>query len=653
MRPSTVELSYKKKLLCLRQNLQTSVLQWRDRKAGGSLKKELDTIVLQLEDIRKQKIERKNQFAEVLHQIRNISNEFWGDSEGNLYKAILDETDLSVRRLEELRKQLLKLQNQKSNRLKKVSDHLNTLNSLCSVLGMDLRHIAGEIHPSFNDSKGTKDVSNQTIENLAAAVQNLKEVKIQRTQRLQNLASALLEMWHLMDTPTEDQLMFLNITRKIAASEPEITEPNLLSVNLLNNVEAEVSRLEQLKLSKMKELVMKKKVELEQICSQMHMVTEAVNAMEYSVEAMESGAVDPMYLLEQIELQIARVKEEALSRKEILEKVEKWLVACQEESWLEEYNRDENRYNGGRGAHLTLKRAEKARALVNKIPAMVEVLTSKTKAWEEQRGNKFLYDGGRLLSMLEQHSILRQEKEQDMQRQKDLKRVHGQRIAEQEALYGSKPSPSKSGKKASGTPRGVVTNRKFSLGGAMLPNPKPEKSASRLHPSKKGDFLNQKSSLSHQQHSGWRTSQIPAYSVKKHSSFAANAPENESLMVRKPLSPVSPLVLSKGNRDNSLEDQKTTRTSSSQKTFPHNESLLGTPSKRIAGCDEENRTPKTMPIPMPTTPSSVSIPMITATTPATQCLSLGAIMLENNDQPIEYSFEEVRVGFILPKTSCH
>lgn len=50
-----------------------------------------------------------------------------------------------------------------------------------------------------------------------------------------------------------------------------------------------MSRLEQLKLSKMKELVMKKKVELEQICSQMHMVTEAVNAMEYSVEAMESS----------------------------------------------------------------------------------------------------------------------------------------------------------------------------------------------------------------------------------------------------------------------------------------------------------------------------------------------------------------------------
>lgn len=33
------------------------------------------------------------------------------------------------------------------------------------------------------------------------------------------------------------------------------------------------------------------------------------------------------------------MKEEALSRKELLEKVEKWLAACEEESWLEEYNR--------------------------------------------------------------------------------------------------------------------------------------------------------------------------------------------------------------------------------------------------------------------------------------------------------------------------
>ena len=51
------------------------------------------------------------------------------------------------------------------------------------------------------------------------------------------------------------------------------------------------------------------------------------------------GTIDPSCVLEQVEVQIAKVKEEAFNRKEILEKVEKWLAACEKESWLEEYNR--------------------------------------------------------------------------------------------------------------------------------------------------------------------------------------------------------------------------------------------------------------------------------------------------------------------------
>ncbi|KAH8500672.1 hypothetical protein H0E87_015775 [Populus deltoides] len=104
--------------------------------------------------------------------------------------------------------------------------------------------------------------------------------------------------------------------------------------------------------------------------------------------------MDLTSILEQIELQIANVKEEYFSRKEILEK----------ESWLEGYNRDDNRYNVGRDAHLTLKRAEKARNLVNKMP---EALASKTMTWKSERGTEFLYDGIRLLSMLKEYTILR------------------------------------------------------------------------------------------------------------------------------------------------------------------------------------------------------------------------------------------------------
>ncbi|RWW08244.1 hypothetical protein BHE74_00006194 [Ensete ventricosum] len=75
-------------------------------------------------------------------------------------------------------------------------------------------------------------------------------------------------------------------------------------------------------------------------------------------------ATDASLVLEHMEAQLSTAKEEAFSRKDILERVEKWLAACEEETWLEDYNRDENRYSAGRGAHLTLKRAEKARALL-------------------------------------------------------------------------------------------------------------------------------------------------------------------------------------------------------------------------------------------------------------------------------------------------
>lgn len=44
-------------------------------------------------------------------------------------------------------------------------------------------------------------------------------------------------------------------------------------------------------------------------------------------------------MLEQMELQISNAKEEAFSRKDVLERLEKWKAACEEECWLEEYSR--------------------------------------------------------------------------------------------------------------------------------------------------------------------------------------------------------------------------------------------------------------------------------------------------------------------------
>lgn len=632
---------------------------------AGSLKEELRKIIPQLEEMRKRKSDRRNQFLEVLDQIREIANEIHGSTEHISSKTIVDESDLSLRKLEELHRQLHALQTEKSDRLKQVQDHLHAVNLLCLVLGMDFKQIVSEVHPSLGDSEGSKNISNDAIEQLASAIRKLREVKLQRMQRLQDLATTMLELWNLMDTPFEEQQMFQNVTCNIAASEHEITEPNTLSVDFINYVEAEVSRLEELKSSKMKELVLKKRSELEEICRKTRMVPEVDSAMDYVIEAIESGAVDPACVLEQIELQVAKVKEEAFSRKEVLEKVEKWLAACDEESWLEEYNRDENRYNAGRGAHLTLKHAEKARALVSKLPAMVDALASKTMAWEKERGIEFTYDGIRLLSMLEEYTLLREEKEQERRRQRDQKKLQGQLIAEQEALYGSKPSPSKtqSVKKAPRMSTGGASSRRLSLGGAMHQTPKPDlptKATPHARPNRKSDRVHQNDQLIPHDDAfsvvstGKRALDVAGIPIKKHSFGAANVREVESPMMRIPFSPISSTASSKANITNLSDDLNLAHSEALLKTLPSNNLQFTTPSKTTLPtyvADEENKTPKAMPIPVPVTPSTVSIPMQTAMTPAHPPVFFGTnTTVEEIPDEIEYSFEEIRAGFVLPKT---
>ncbi|CAN6221521.1 unnamed protein product [Urochloa humidicola] len=172
--------------------------------------------------------------------------------------------------------------------------------------------------------------------------------------------------------------------------------------------------------------------------------------------------------------QIAKAKEEALSRKDILDKVERWMSACEEESWLEDYNRDDNRYNSSRGAHLNLKRAEKARILVNKIPALVEILVAKTRAWEENRGLSFMYDGVPLLAMLDEYVMLRQEREEEKKRMREQKRYIEQQLnTDHEGPFGSRVSPNRpaSSKKAiapklnGSISNGTPPNRRLSVSG--------------------------------------------------------------------------------------------------------------------------------------------------------------------------------------------
>lgn len=54
--------------------------------------------------------------------------------------------------------------------------------------------------------------------------------------QLQDLATTMLELWNLMDTPIEEQQAFQNVTCNIAASESEIIDANMLSSDFINYV---------------------------------------------------------------------------------------------------------------------------------------------------------------------------------------------------------------------------------------------------------------------------------------------------------------------------------------------------------------------------------------------------------------------------------
>ncbi|RYQ96977.1 hypothetical protein Ahy_B08g092937 [Arachis hypogaea] len=125
-----------------------------EHKTCESLKKGRKIVVLLLEEMRKLKTERKKQFLEVLYQLQNISTELYGSKGAN------------------------------ASRLKQVFDLLNTLSSLCSVLGLDIKDKLGEICPTLVTSTASKEISDNTIKILSSEVKSLREVKSHTMQKL-------------------------------------------------------------------------------------------------------------------------------------------------------------------------------------------------------------------------------------------------------------------------------------------------------------------------------------------------------------------------------------------------------------------------------------------------------------------------------------
>ncbi|KHN03201.1 65-kDa microtubule-associated protein 6 [Glycine soja] len=243
---------------------------------------------------------------------------------------------------------------------------VNEVHSLCSVLGLDFGQTVGDVHPSLH---GTQ---------------------------LKDVVAKLFELWNLMDSSKEERNCFMKITSIVETSESEITERGVLSTEMIEKGSAEVDRLAKLKASRMKELVFKKRSELEEICRLTHIEPDPSTVAEKASALIDSVLGNALTLILNvqniIEEQIIKAKDEVLSRKEVTDRIDKWFAACEEENWLDKYNQDNNRYSAGQCAHINLKRAEHARITIGKIPAIVDNVINKTLAWEDEKKTYFLYN---------------------------------------------------------------------------------------------------------------------------------------------------------------------------------------------------------------------------------------------------------------------
>ncbi|ONL95789.1 65-kDa microtubule-associated protein 6 [Zea mays] len=413
-----------------------------------SLKDQLAAVAPLLEDLRVKKQDRVKQISNVQCQIEKIkaqiSDHNYQDSDGSI-KQLNDDHDLSTRRISDLQMQLRNLQKEKSDRLQKVFIYVDEVHSLCAVLGMDFPKTVKEVHPSLHgsNSENSTNISDSTLEGLTQTILKLKAEKKTRVLKLQETVEKLHKLWNLMESTEKERIHFSEVAAILGSTEEEINSPGILSLETIQKTEEEVEKLTVQKTSRMKELVLKKRLELEGICRNAHMEPDMSTAPEKITALIDSGLVDPCELLSSIEVQITKANEESLTRKDIMERVDKWLSACDEETWLEEYNQDDNRYSAGRGAHLNLKRAEKARITVQKIPTMIDSLIAKTFAWEDERNVPFLYDGIRLVAILEEQKLRRAQREEEKRRSRDQRKLHSLLLKEKELIFGSKPSPRK------------------------------------------------------------------------------------------------------------------------------------------------------------------------------------------------------------------
>ncbi|KAI3946543.1 hypothetical protein MKW92_012416 [Papaver armeniacum] len=110
------------------------------------------------------------------------------------------------------------------------------------ILGMVFLNITDEVRPGLVMGLRADIIDDEILLKLAKTVENLKQEKMQRLEKLQELAGQLYD------------LSFQHVTRTISATVDEVTQPEALALSCINHAKVEVQRLGLLKACKVTEI---------------------------------------------------------------------------------------------------------------------------------------------------------------------------------------------------------------------------------------------------------------------------------------------------------------------------------------------------------------------------------------------------------------
>ncbi len=201
-------------------------------KMTGTLKEQLNSITPALQEMQMRKEARLKQFIEVQTEIQRIASEIAGRPENEA--ITVNQEDLSLKKLEEHQSELQRLKREKvpeaqknssrvkyraiqapcyliyllefyllqSDRLCKVEEYKVLIHNYAKIMGMDPSKILSNVHTSLLDGANdqqTKNISDDILNKLNTMVQQLKEEKNQRMDKVISYPSANTSIMHRTD----------------------------------------------------------------------------------------------------------------------------------------------------------------------------------------------------------------------------------------------------------------------------------------------------------------------------------------------------------------------------------------------------------------------------------------------------------------------